>query len=81
MVGELTEGTHKHIIWNLVDSASQFKYLIHPNCERPEGKVLVTVCGVFAVLSKGVYKFCFLSSSGNTPLHLAVMMGHKGEQC
>lgn len=31
------------------------------------------------LLSGAADKFCFLLSAGNTPLHLAVMMGHKGE--
>lgn len=31
------------------------------------------------LLSKAPDKFCSLLSAGNTPLHLAVMMGHKGE--
>lgn len=30
-------------------------------------------------LSCKAHRFCFFSSSGNTPLHLAVMMGHKGK--
>lgn len=47
------------------------------------GKVLVTVSGVFADMIKSVGKMQFSPSffSGNTPLHLAVMMGHKGEHC
>lgn len=65
------------VIWKLVGATLQFKHLIHPEWDGPRQRWSQTL--IYSCAYQRQLIVSLLSPLGNTPLHLAVMMGHKGE--